>query len=185
MSLFKTFSTTTRSSLKKSMWKNNIHQVPQIDKIVVTMWVWSLATRKWVKDFSELESDLSAITAQKPYMILSKKSVSNFKLREWMPAMLKTTLRSKKAYDFIERLTVLTLPRVRDFSWVSRKKFDWNWNYSIWFKSQSVFAEIVPETIKHEMWVQITIVTTADTDEDAKLLLESLWIIFDKKVAVG
>lgn len=181
MSLYNTFKSTIVTDLFKELKKDNIHQVPKIDKVVVAMWVWSLATRKWVKDFSDLESQLIAITWQQPHMILSKKSVSNFKLREGMPAMLKVTLRWERAYGFIERMSILTLPRVRDFSWVSSKKFDGNWNYSMWFKSQAVFAEIVPEEIKNQMWVQVTISTTADTDTDAKSLLQHLWIIFEKK----
>lgn len=181
MSLYNTFKSTILHALQKVLDKSNIHEVPQVDKIVVTMWIGSLATRKGVKDFSDLESQLALITWQNPYMILSKKAVSNFKLREWMPAMLKVTLRGKKAYDFLERMIVLTLPRVRDFSGVSAKKFDGNGNYSVWFKSQAVFAEIVPEEIKNQMWVQVTIATTANTDNDAKILLQHLWIIFQKK----
>ena len=116
-------------------------------------------------------------------MLLSKKSVSNFKLREGMPAMLRTTLRGKKAYDFVERLSLLVLPRVRDFNGLPVRKFDGRGNYNIGLRNQVVFPEIVPEDIKTPMGVQITFCTTADTDEDAKSLLEQLGIIFEKKIA--
>jgi len=145
------------------------------------MGVWSLATRKWVKDFADLEENLRVITGQQPQMILSKKAVSNFKLREGMPAMLKCTLRGERAYDFVERFITFVLPNVRDFEGLSTRKFDGMGNYSIGLPSQGVFGELLPEDIKTPMWVQITIATTADNDPDSKALLESLWIIFAKK----
>jgi large subunit ribosomal protein L5 len=84
-----------------------------------------------VKDFSDLEDNLRAITGQQPQRLLSKKSVSNFKLREGMPVMLKTTLRGEKAYDFVERLSQFVLPRVRDFNGLSERKFDGRGNYTL------------------------------------------------------
>lgn len=143
------------------------------------MGVGSLATRKGVKEFTDLEENLEAITGQKPQMILSKKAISNFKLREGMPSMLKTTLRGPKAYDFLERLTQLVLPRVRDFSGLSSRKFDGKGNYSIGFKTQNIFPEIKPEEVKTPMGIQITIATSAESDQDAKALLQSLGIIFE------
>ncbi len=168
----------------KSLWKTNIHEVPAIDKVVVAMWIGSLATRKWMKDFSDLQENLRLLTGQQPQMILSKKSVSNFKLREWMPAMLKCTLRWKRAYDFIERLVTMSFPRLRDFEWLSPRKFDWHGNYSLWFKDQSAFPELNPEDIKTSLWMQVTICTSSSSDTDAKVFLESLWILFVKKVSV-
>jgi len=167
--------------LQESLGKKNILQVPKIDKIIVAMWVGSLATRKWVKDFSDLEENLRVITGQQPQMILSKKSVSNFKLREGMPSMLRCTLRGERAYDFIERLVTYVLPSVRDFEGLNTRKFDGMWNYNLWLPSQVVFGELTPEDIKTPMWLQITMATTADNDEDGKAFLESLWIIFAKK----
>lgn len=101
-------------------------------------------------------------------MIYSKKSVSNFKLREDMPVMLRTTLRGKKAHDFIERLVAYVFPRIRDFSGVNARKFDGRGNYNLGLKDQLVFPELNPEEVKTPMGVQITFVTTADTDDDAK-----------------
>lgn len=181
MNLYKEFKEKIIYDLKKTMKKDNIHQVPLIDKVIVTMWIWSLATRKWVKDFSELENHLATITWQKPYIIKSKKAISNFKLREWMPVMIKVTLRKQKAYDFIDRLVKLVLPRLRDFSWLNPRKFDWKWNYNIWFQNQAVFTELNPEEINTNQGIQVNISTTSSNNEDAKLLLESLWVIFLKK----
>ncbi len=180
MSLYKEFKEKIIYDLKEKLNKKNIHQVPKIDKIVVSMGIWSLATRKGVKDFSDLEDNLATITGQKPVLIKAKRSVSNFKLREGMPVMLKVTLRKKRAYDFIERLVKLVLPRVRDFKGVSPRKFDGWGNYSLGFRSQVVFPEIHPDNIKTPMGVQVTISTTTDSDEEAKVLMEHLWFIFEK-----
>ncbi len=182
MSLYKT-SLKNAVKLQKDLGKDNILQVPKIDKIIVAMWVWSLATRKWVKDFSDLEENLRMITGQQPQMILSKQAVSNFKLREGMPAMLRTTLRGERAYDFIERLVIFVLPRVRDFEGLNPRKFDGRGNYNLGLPSQAVFGELTPEDIKTPMWIQITMATTADNDVDWKKFLESLGIIFKKKEA--
>lgn len=181
MSLYHDFNKKIKLELKERLWKKNIHQVPKVDKIIVSMGIWSLATRKWMKDFSDLEKNLMTITGQKPQMIKSKKAISNFKLRENMPMMLKVTLRRERAYDFVERLVNLVLPRVRDFQWLSDRKFDGHGNYNIWFQNQTVFPEIIPEDVVTSHWIQVNISTTADTDEDAKALLKSLNIIFAEK----
>lgn len=101
--------------LQKKLGLKNVHQVPQVDKVVVAIGIGSLATRKSQKDFSEIQENLAKITGQQPRMVLSKKAISNFKLREGMPVMLQVTLRREKAIDFLWRLTTLVLPRVRDF----------------------------------------------------------------------
>lgn len=181
MSLQKQFKDTLKEDLKKRLKKENIHEVPQLIKVTVAMGIGSLATRKGMKDFSNLEQILATITGQAPEMIHSKTSVSNFKLREDMPVMLRTTLRWRKAFDFIERLTGFVLPRVRDFEGLSPKKFDWHWNYNLWLKDLVVFPEVDPDEFKVPMGLQITLTTTADTDEEWQALLESLGIIFDKK----
>ncbi len=152
--------------------------VPVISKIVVAMGVGSLATRKGVKDFGDLDKNLAAITGQRPQMITSKKSISNFKLREGMPSMLRVTLRREKAYDFVTRLVAYVLPRVRDFSGLSARKFDGKGNYNIGFPSQIIFPELNPEEVGTNMGVQITIVTSTTDDGDAKALLQSLGVIF-------
>lgn len=102
--------------LKERLGFKNINEVPRVDKVIVAMGIGSLVTRKGHKDFDEFEKNLIRITGQKPILVKSKKSISNFKLREGVPVMLKVTLRGERAYDFMERLTKLVLPRIRDFS---------------------------------------------------------------------
>jgi large subunit ribosomal protein L5 len=178
MSLYTSFKTTGKKKLQEQLWKTNVHETPVIEKVIVAVGIGSLATRKWMKDFTDIEKNIMTITGQKPHLILSKKSISNFKLREDMPVMLRTTLRWKKAYDFIERIVTLVLPRLRDFQGISNKKFDGKGNYSLWFSSQASFAEINPEEITTPIGVQVTIVTSTTVDAEAKALLQSLGIIF-------
>jgi len=178
MSLYDTFTTTTKSELAKKLGKKNPHQIPSITKVVVSMWIGSLHTRKWIKDFSDLIENLQTITGQKPFMIKSKQSISNFKLREGMPSMISVTLRGKKAYEFLERLRILVLPRVRDFVGLNPKSFDKMGNYSLWLKDQSVFPEINYEELQTMSWVQVTIVPTTSVVEESKELLRSLGLVF-------
>lgn len=181
MWLYETFKQEKRPALQQQLGKKNIFQTPVLDKVIVAIGVGSLATRKGVKDFSDIEKNIVTITWQKPQMILSKQSISNFKLRDGMPSMLRVTLRWRRAYDFIERLVKLALPRVRDFSGLSPRKFDWRGNYSLWLPNMVVFPEITPEEITTAIGVQISLITTTENDNEAKALLESLWIIFQKK----
>jgi large subunit ribosomal protein L5 len=110
------FKKTHMPKLQADLGLKNLHETPQIDKVIVAIGIGSLATRKSQKDFSELQNNLAKIAGQYPRMILSKQSISNFKLREEMPVMLQVTLRKNMAYDFLWRLTTLVLPRVRDFA---------------------------------------------------------------------
>lgn len=181
MNLYKTFKGEGRVNLQKKLKMKNIHEVPEVEKVIVAMGIGNLSTKKGMKDFSELEETLAKITGQKPVLIRAKKSVSNFKLREWMPIMLKVTLRGEKAYDFIERLVTYVFPRSRDFNWVSPKKIDKWWNISFGFKDQTVFAEIHPDEIKVSQGIQVTISTTSNNPSDTKELCEELWILFIKK----
>ncbi len=179
-SLYKKFKEKIRYELKDKLGKKNIHEVPQVDKVIVAMGIGNLATKKGMKDFSDLEANLAKITGQKPVIVKAKKSVSNFKLREGMPVMLKVTLRREKAYDFLERLNTYVFERVRDFKGLSEKKIDDQANISFGFKDQTVFAELTPDEIKIPQGVQVTISTTSDKKEDTKALLESLGFLFTK-----
>jgi large subunit ribosomal protein L5 len=179
-SLYKKFKEKIRYELKDKLGKKNIHEVPQVDKVIVAMGIGNLATKKGMKDFSDLEANLAKITGQKPVIVKAKKSVSNFKLREGMPVMLKVTLRREKAYDFLERLNTYVFERVRDFKGLSEKKIDNQANISFGFKDQTVFAELNPDEIKIPQGVQVTISTTSDKKEDTKALLESLGFLFTK-----
>ena len=179
-SLYKKFKEKIRYELKDKLGKKNIHEVPQVDKVIVAMGIGNLATKKGMKDFSDLESNLAKITGQKPVIVKAKKSVSNFKLREGMPVMLKVTLRKEKAYDFLERLNTYVFERVRDFKGIPERKIDAQGNLSFGFKDQTVFAELTPDEITIPQGVQVTISTTSDSKEDTKALLESLGFLFTK-----
>ena len=169
------------TKIQKDLGIKNFFATPMIDKVIVAVGIWSLATRKWIKDFSEIENNLRKITWQKPYMILSKRSISNFKLRDWMPSMLKVTLRWQKAYDFLSKVAKIVLPRVRDFEWLLIKSFDKEWGYSFWLKSYDIFPELMPDDVNIEVWLQILITTTVKNKEHNKKLLEWLWFIFQEK----
>ena len=177
-SLYNVFKDKIVYELKEKLGKKNLHEVPKIDKVVVAMWIGNLSTKKWVKDFSGLEANLAKITWQKPVIVRAKKSVSNFKLREGMPVMLKVTLRRGKAYDLLERLNIYAFERVRDFKWIPERKIDKQGNLSFGFKDQTVFAELTQDEITVSQGVQVTISTTSDSREDTKALLESLGFLF-------
>lgn len=166
------------SKLSKRLDVKNVHQIPHIDKVIVSIGVGSLHTRKWVKDFSEFEKNLTAITGQKPTMVMSKKNVSNFKLREGMPSMMTVTLRWKKAHYFLFKLMSIVLPRVRDFAWLSNKSFDHHGNYSLGLKSYEIFPELHPDSISLPTGLQVTIATDSRKKEDTKALLEEYGFVF-------
>ncbi len=163
---------------KEKLGAKNPNAMPRIEKVVVACGIGSLVTRKWHKDFDEFEKNLIKITGQKPQMIKSRKSISNFKLREWLPVMLRVTLRKKKAYDFMDRFVKLVLPRVRDFSWLSEKSFDHQANFNMWLVNYNVFPELNVDDVVTPIWLQITVVTSTKDTEKAKELLKGLGLIF-------
>lgn len=173
----------TKKKLQKKLMDKlalkNIHQVPSIDKVIVAIGTGSLHTRKWMKDFSEFEKNLALITGQKPSLVLSKKNISNFKLRSGMPIMLRVTLRGKKAYYFLQKVMSIVLPRVRDFSWLSVKSFDHAGNYSFGLQSYAIFPELHPDTITVPTWLQITISTTSNDKAHTKYMLQEMWFVFN------
>lgn len=181
-SLYNTYKDKIVYELKDKLEKKNIFQVPKVEKVVVAMWIGNLSTKKWMKDFSELEDNLMKITWQKPIIINSKKSVSNFKLREDMPVMLKVTLRREKAYDMLERLNSYVFQRLRDFKWLHERKIDSQWNLSFGFSNQNAFAELTQDEITTLQWIQVTIATSSSSKEDTKILLESLWFLFTNNI---
>ena len=167
-----------KKELQTKLGVKNINAVPEIDSVVVTMWIGSIVTRKWHKDFEEFEKNLTKITGQKPHVIKSKKSISNFKLREWMPVMLQSTIRKSRAIDFLDRFCKLVLPRVRDFEWINKISFDQQGNLNIGIKNYNIFPELGVDAITVPMWVGITIVTTTTDKEQSQALLEELWFVF-------
>lgn len=164
--------------LKEKLGVKNVNQTPKIDKVIVSIGIGSLATRKSIKDFEEFEKNLKKITGQKPVLIKSRKAISNFKLREGMPVMLKSTLRRDKAYDFLDRFVKVVLPRLRDFNGLSSKSFDAKWNLNIGIVNYNIFPELDIEDVTIPMGLQITIVTTSTDIDQSKGLLEALWLLF-------
>lgn len=164
--------------LQEKLGIKNVNAIPKIEKIIVACGIWSLVTRKWQKDFEEFEKNITKITWQKSRVYKSKKAISNFKLREWLPVMLQVTLRKRRATEFLDRFVKLVLPRVRDFSWISVKSFDSNWTLNIWIPNYNIFPELSLDDVTINMWLQITIVTTAKNIEQSKIYLQDLWLIF-------
>jgi len=164
--------------MKDQLQLKNINETPKVDKVVVSMGIGSIVTRKWHKDFEEFEKNLKTITGQKPQLCKSRKSISNFKLREGMPVMLRVTLRKSRATDFLDRVTKLVLPRIRDFAWVSKKSFDPQGNLNFGIANYAIFPELAVDAVTIPMGIQITVVTTAGTPEKAQIFLEDLGFIF-------
>lgn len=152
-----------------------VMDVPRVSKVVINIGVNALVDRDTLKRAVE---DLAKITGQRAIIIKATKSVSNFKLREGMEIGAKVTLRGERMYEFLERLIHSTLPRIRDFRGVPLKSFDGHGNYSLGLKEQTLFPEIEADKVKRVQGMDITIVTTAKTNEDAKELLKLLGMPF-------
>lgn len=163
-------------SLKEKFGYKSVMQVPSLKKIVVNRGVGAATGDKKLID-SSLE-EISTITGQKAVATLSKKAVSNFKLRENMPIGVKVTLRGDKMYEFLDRLTAIALPRVRDFKGISDKGFDGRGNYTFGVKEQIIFPEISIDKISKIQGMDITFVTSAETDAEAYELLKAMGMPF-------
>ena len=163
--------------IDKFAYKNPM-QVPKLDKIVINMGVGE--TTADTKKIQSAVRDLSLIAGQKPVITKARKAISNFKVRENMPLGAKVTLRKDRMYDFIDRLVTIALPRVRDFRGVSPKSFDGRGNYSMGLKEHIVFPEIDYDKIDTVWGMDITICTTANTDEEAQALLAGFQVPFAK-----
>ena len=163
--------------IKKFGYKN-IMEVPKLDKIVINMGVGEAKENAKVLDSAV--KDLETITGQKVVLTRAKNSVANFKIREGMPIGCKTTLRGEKMYDFMDRLVNLALPRVRDFRGVSADSFDGRGNYALGVKEQLIFPEIEYEKVEKVRGMDVIVVTTAKTDEEARELLRLFGMPFAK-----
>ena len=163
--------------MKKFNYKS-VMQVPKLEKIVINMGVSDV--RDNAKALENAMRDLEIITGQKAVSTKAKKSIAGFKIREGMEIGCKVTLRSRKMYDFAERLFNVALPRVRDFRGLSPNSFDGRGNYSMGVKEQLIFPEIEYDKIDKIRGMDIIFVTTAKTDEEAKALLELLGMPFSK-----
>ena len=163
--------------IKKFGYKN-IMEVPKLDKIVINMGVGEAKENAKVLDSAV--KDLETITGQKVVLTRAKNSVANFKIREGMPIGCKTTLRGEKMYDFMDRLFNLALPRVRDFRGVSADSFDGRGNYALGVKEQLIFPEIEYDKVEKVRGMDVIVVTTAKTDEEARELLRLFGMPFAK-----
>ena len=170
------FATTILPALMKERGYTNPWQTPRLHKIVISMGVGEARDNAKIMDFAV--SDLQTITGQKPLITKAKKSIANFKLRENVPIGAKVTLRGARMYEFLDRLVNVALPRVRDFKGVPPKGFDGRGNYAMGLREQLIFPEIVYDKIDKVRGMDINIVTTAQTDEDAKALLQHLGMPF-------
>lgn len=170
-------STVAPSLMKKFSYKS-VMQIPKIDKVVINVGAGEAKDNSKVID--AIMNDLALITGQKPVVCRAKKSVANFKIREGMPIGVKVTLRGEKMYEFLDRLFNVAFPRVRDFRGINDNSFDGRGNYSTGIKEQLIFPEIEYDKIDKVRGMDINIITTANTDEEAKELLELMGAPFAK-----
>lgn len=161
--------------MKRFQYKN-IMQVPKLEKIVINMGLGEAIQN--VKVIESAQKELAAITGQKPVVTRARKAIANFKLRQGMPIGCKVTLRKDRMYEFFDRLVNLALPRIRDFKGVSPKAFDGRGNYALGIREQIIFPEIDYDKIDKIRGMNIVITTTAQTDEEARALLEYLGMPF-------
>ncbi len=157
--------------LKEQFGFKSVMEVPRITKVTVNMGVGEAAADKKVLD--NAVADMVKITGQKPVVTLAKKSVAGFKIREGWPIGCKVTLRSDRMYEFIDRLVTIAIPRIRDFRGLNPKSFDGRGNYSMGVREQIIFPEIDYDKIDTLRGMDITITTTAKTDDQARALLEA------------
>ncbi len=148
---------------------NNVMQIPKIQKITLNMGVGEASRDKKLIDFAV--NDMTAISGQKPVVTLSRKSIAGFKIRDGWPIGCKVTLRGKRMYEFLDRLIAIAIPRIRDFRGLNARSFDGRGNYSMGVKEQIIFPEIDYDKVDKLRGMDITITTTAKTNDEAKALL--------------
>lgn len=165
--------------LKKDLQLKNVTQVPRVEKVVVNMGLGEAIQN--IKVLESAVEELALITGQKAVITKAKRSIASFKLREDMPIGCMVTLRRDKAYEFLDRLINVGLPRVRDFKGVSPKAFDGRGNYTLGIREQLIFPEIEFDKIDKVKGLNVTIVTSAKTDEEGRALLTSLGMPFRKQ----
>ncbi|MDX1967861.1 MAG: 50S ribosomal protein L5 [Planctomycetaceae bacterium] len=166
------------ASLGQQLGRTNPHAIPRLEKIVVSMGLGkSIGERKRLEEATE---HLAQITGQRPQITKAKNAVSGFRLREGMEIGCRVTLRGTRMYEFLDRLITLALPRVRDFRGLNPKGFDGRGNYNMGLNEQMVFPEINPDKANFTQGMNITMVTSAETDDEGRMLLKELGIPFRK-----
>ena len=176
--LYEKYAGEVAPALKEKRKYTNIHQIPKMVKIVVNMGVSASLEKGAVEDAAK---DLSLITGRKPAISKSRHSIAQFKLREGMPIGCRVTLRKDAMYEFFDRLVATALPRIRDFRGLSPRKFDGRGNYTFGIGDQTIFPEIELDKTKRQQGMDITIVTTAPTNEEALDLLKLMGFPFAEK----
>lgn len=171
-----------RDVLQKEFEYKNVNQIPKIEKIVVNMGVGEAAGDH--KAIEGAVSDLRDITGQQPMVTHARKSIATFHLRAGMPIGAKVTLRGDRMYEFFDRLISIAIPRIRDFRGISSKSFDGHGNFSMGVTEQLIFAEIDFDKVDHTRGMDITVVTTASTDEEGRALLAAFNFPFKKQYLV-
>lgn len=166
-------------ALVKRLELKNVMEVPRVEKVVLNMGLGEAIQN--IKVLESAVEELTLIGGQKPVITKAKKSIAQFKLREGMPIGCMVTLRRDKAYEFLDRLINVALPRVRDFKGVSKKGFDGRGNYTLGIREQLIFPEIDLEKVDKVKGLNVTIVTTARNDEEGYALMESIGMPFPKK----
>ncbi|MBR5290782.1 MAG: 50S ribosomal protein L5 [Erysipelotrichaceae bacterium] len=172
------YKNTVVANLTKQFNYTTVMQCPKIEKVVINIGVGEAISNP--KVLEEAVAELTQIAGQKPVVTRAKKSIANFKLREGMPIGCKVTLRGERMYEFLDKLFNITLPRVRDFHGVSNTAFDGRGNYTLGVKEQIIFPEIQYDKVNKLRGMDIVIVTTANTNEEAKALLKELGMPFAK-----
>ncbi len=178
-SFFTKYKSEIAPALLKQFEYKNVMQVPHLEKVVLNMGVGQA-----VEDSKNLEnaiSDLTLITGQKPKVTMARNSISNFKLREGMKIGCMVTLRNRKMYEFLERFICIAVPRIRDFRGLADKAFDGRGNYNIGVQEQIIFTEIDYDKVDKIRGLNITFVTSANTDEEAHALLSAFGMPFRKR----
>jgi len=166
------------STLMKLDGYKNVMQVPRLSKMVLSIGLGEAVQN--AKALEAAEKDLIAISGQHPIITRAKKSIASFRLRTGMPIGLKVTLRGERMYDFFDKLVNAVLPRIREFQGVSRDSFDGRGNYTLGIKEQIIFPEVDYDNIDKVRGLEVSIITTANTNEEGKHLLESLGMPFSK-----
>lgn len=170
-------------ALQEKYGYKNSNQVPKVQKVVVNTCVNANTDIK--QGLEDAKAEIALITGQKPSETRSKKSIANFKLRQHQPIGAKVTLRGARMYEFLERLIKTALPRIRDFRGVSTRAFDGNGNYTLGVPDQAIFPEVELDKIKRNIGFDITIVTSALTNDEAKSLLSELGMPFTDKAKLA
>jgi large subunit ribosomal protein L5 len=174
--LLEQYRKTVVPQLSQNLGRKNVHSLPRVEKIVVSMGVGRATQDRKLLD--EAMGHLAQLTGQKPQVTRAKSAISGFRLRAGMEIGCRVTLRGRRMYEFLDRLINLALPRVRDFRGLNPKGFDGRGNYSLGLNEQLVFPEINPDKVQHVQGMNIAIVTSAHSDDEGRMLLKELGMPF-------